>query len=117
MASKEAPSFDDMTPVESSNDNDDDVPTVKLDPGESFVAEVRHIERNVGKWNNTVLHLTRSSGEMFKYWSCGTIDRKLEKANVGPGDTIGVRKSEDQYEFTTEDGEGGEAYDFEVRVL
>lgn len=118
MASKEVPSFDDLTPVDSSGDSDDEVPVVKLDPGESIVAEVRHIERNVGKWNNSVLHLTRAeTGEMCKMWSNGTIDRKLSSAGVGPGDTIGVRKSEDRYTYETDDGEEGQAYDFEVRCL
>lgn len=116
MAIKELPSFDDLTTVDTSDDTDDDVPTVKLDPGESIVAEVRHIEHNVGKWKNSVLHLTRN-GEPCKMWSNGTIDRKLNKANVGPGDTVGIRKCEEQYTYETDDGEQGEAFDFEVGVL
>ena len=116
MASKEAPSFDDLTPVDTSDDTDDDVPVIKLEPGESIVAEVRHIERNVGKWKNSVLHLTRN-GEPCKMWSNATIDRALNAAEVGPGDTVGIRKGEDPYTYETDEGEEREAFDFEVRCL
>lgn len=118
MAAKDAPSFDDLTPVEPANDTDDeDVPIVKLEPGDELVADVRFIERNVGKWQNTMLHLTRASGENCKMWSNKTIDRALGEADVGPGDTIGIRKSEDSYTYEDDDGEEREAYDFEVAVL
>ena len=94
MATKDVPSFDDLTPVEPSNDNnDEDVPIVKIEPGDELVADVRFIERNVGKWQNTMLHLTRTSGENCKMWSNKTIDRAVAEAEVGPDDTLGIRKS------------------------
>jgi len=118
MATKEGPSFDDLTRVEPSNDNDDeDVQTIKLDPGEDIVAEVRHIERNVGQFDNTVLHLTRPDGSLCKMWSNATIDRRLEKAGVTPGDTIGIKKDTDSYTYETDDGEEREAYNFQVAVM
>ncbi|SDM47016.1 hypothetical protein SAMN04487949_1771 [Halogranum gelatinilyticum] len=118
MSSNDTPSFDDLTPVSVPNDDDnDDVPVVKLQPGEDLVAEVRHIERGVGKYKNNVLHLTRPDGQLCKMWSNGTIDRKLDAADVGPGDTIGIRKSTDSYEYETDDGDEREAYDFQVAVL
>lgn len=117
MATEETPSFDDLDPVETPNDNDDDVPTINLDPGARLVAEIRHIERDVGKYGNSVLHMTRSDGELVKMWSNTTIDRKLDAAGVGPGDTVGIKKSEESYTYETDDGEQNEAYEFEVRVL
>lgn len=117
MAAKDKPSFDDLTKVSPSNDNDnDDVPTKKLAPGEEFVAVIRHIERGVGQYNNTVLHLNDLDGEPFKFWSNRTIDRSLNEADAGPGDTIGVRKDSEPYSYETDDGEQKEAYGFEVGV-
>ena len=122
MAAQDAPSFDDLTPINPSNDTDDDeVPTVKLDPGEDIVAEIRHIERNVGRYGNNVLHLTLGDGTLCKMWSNRTIDDALEEAGVGAGDTIGIRKDSDPYTYTIEDDDGNEeereAYVFQVAVL
>jgi hypothetical protein len=50
-------------------------------------------------------------------WSNATIDRALNAAEVGPGDTVGIRKGEDPYTYETDEGEEREAFDFEVRCL
>lgn len=109
-------SFDDLAPVSSvGNDGDDDVR--KLEPGDNFVARVRHVEREVGKHENDVLHLTDlDSGENFKYWSNTTISRKLAAAEVEPNDVIGVRKGEEKKSYTDDDGEEIPYYEYEVRV-
>lgn len=118
MAAKDELSFDDLTKVTPSSDTDeDDVPTIKLEPGESIVAEIRHIERNVGQYDNDVLHLTRADGSLCKMWSNATIKRALSEAGVGAGDTIGVRKEETTYSYTDDEGEEREAYGFEVGVM
>lgn len=122
MAKADAPSFDDLTKVDPSNDNDDEeVPTVKLDAGEDLVAELRHIERDVGQHGNDVLHLTDTTGDPCKMWSNRTISRALDEADVSPGDVIGIRKDSEPYTFETTDDDGNtverEAFGFEVGVL
>ncbi|WP_218836359.1 hypothetical protein [Halorarum salinum] len=77
------------------------------------MAEVRHVEPNVGKFDNTVLHLTQE-GDPCRMWSNATIDRQLDAADVCPGETIGIKKSEEQYTYETDDGEEREAFDYEV---
>lgn len=113
--------FDDLAPVEDTSTNDDDEPTRKLEPGDELVAQIRHIEKEVGQFENDLLHLTDQDGELFKFWSNNTVSRKLEAANAKPGDTIGVRKAEDATTFTVENDDGEEeereSYDFEVGVL
>lgn len=116
MAS-ETPAPEDFDMVELDDDQSGgDVETVRLEPGEELIASVRHIERDVGRYGNSVLHLTRPSGEPIKYWSNATIDRRLEAADVGPGDRVLIRKSEDSYTFTDDDGEEQTAHEFEVGV-
>lgn len=122
MSKGKSPSFDDLSTVNQSNDDDDgDVETIKLEPGEDFVAEVRHIEKDVGRYGNNVIHLTKPGGGLAKYWSNRTVDQALDAADVGPGDTIGVRKADDSYTFTAENDDGEEeereAFDFDVGVL
>lgn len=117
MAAENAPSFEDLSKVPSPNDNgDDDVPEVRLDPGESFVGTLRHREKGVGKYKNTVLHLSTVDGEPVKMWSNRTIDTQLESAHVKPGDWIGVQKDAEPYTFTDDEGNEREAYGFDVRV-
>lgn len=118
MAKANAPSWDDLSKVQTSQDTDDDgEPLIKLDPGEDVVAEVRFIEEEVGQHGNTMLHLTTTDGDPVRMWSNTTIDRALDAAEVTAGDVIGIRKHEESYTFETEDGDEREAYDFDVGVL
>lgn len=117
------PSFDELEPIETESDNDEDEPTKKLEPGEAIVAEVRHIEWGASQFGNSILHLTDNAGngEFVKMYSNGTIDRRLTEADVGPGDVIGLKKDEEPYTYTAENDDGEEeereAYGFDVRVL
>ena len=95
----------------------DDVPTFELEPGESAVLRIRHIECDVGQHNNRVLHLTRENGDLSKKWSNRTIDRAVERYDLGPGDWIGLRKEEESFSFENEDGEEQEAHGYDVRVV
>lgn len=113
-----ATNFDDLDKVtdEPSNDDYDDVPAIEMeDPGDEFVGEVRHIERNVGKYDKMLVHVT-VDGKPKKYWAQREVERKLERADVGPGDTIGVRMSERSYTFQNDDGQEIEAHEFDVGV-
>lgn len=112
-----ATSFDDLETVnDRSTDDEDDVPNVELnEPGDEFVSEGRHIERNVGKYDKMLVHVT-VDGDPRKYWCQAEVERKLDRANIGPGDVIGVRKSERSYTFENDDGEEIEAYEFDVGV-
>lgn len=122
MASQDnAPSFDDMSPINSSNDNDDE-DVYKLDPGEKVVAQIRHIERNVGRFDNDLLHLTFNTGEFETIWSNNTIRKALDQIEAKAGDWIGIAKDEEPYTYTVENDETGEseekeAYGYEVRQL
>jgi hypothetical protein len=112
-----ASSFEELeTVTESSTDDNDNVPNIELnEPGDEFVGDVRHIERNVGKYDKMLVHVT-VDGEPRKYWCQAEVERKLERAGIGPGDTVGVRKSERSYTFENDDGEEIEAYEFDVGV-
>jgi hypothetical protein len=111
-----AVSFDDLEPVSPREDGD----TVRLDPGESIVATVRHVQSNASKHGNDLLHLTTQEGEHVQMWSNATISRELEAADVGPGDVVGIRKEKEPYTYTVEGDDGEEeereAYGFEVRA-
>ena len=122
MATENAPAFEDLTPINTSNANDDDEePTLKLDAGEHVVAEVRYIEQNAGEFDNTLLHLTDTTGEVCKMWSNRTIDSAFQEKGVGAGDVIGIKKDEEPYTFEVENDDGEmeerEAYGFDVRLL
>lgn len=113
-----ATNFDDLTTVtdEPSGDEYDDVRVIEMnEPGDEFVGEVRHIERNVRKYDKMLVHVT-VDGEPAKYWAQREVERKLERADAGPGDVIGVRQTDRSYTFENDDGETVEAYEFDVGV-
>ena len=95
---------------------DDDIPTKKLEPGQELRGTIRHIEHNVGRYGNSVLHLSDADGDPFKYWSNTTIDRRLDKADVQPGDRVLIRKTERENTWTDEDGNEQTSHEFEVGV-
>lgn len=119
MATKDdSTSFDDLMPVNASNDNDDDGETlIKLDPGDSLIGSLRFVESDVGKYNNDMLHLTREGDdEAVKHWSNDTIRKSLKAADVKPGDVIGLRKESEPYTFEDDDGKEQRAHGYEVAV-
>lgn len=118
MASQPQMSFDDLEPVSSSTTDDgEDEPTRKLDPGEEFVAEIRHIEREKGRFKNTLLHLTDvETSDPFTFWSNQTVDSALEQVDAGVGDVIGVRKSAEEQSYENDDGEEETFHPYEVAV-
>lgn len=108
------PAFDDLPEAETP-DRDDDAALIDLDPGESVVGKLAHIERDTGENNNNMIHLI-VEGEPRKRWSNQTIDRELEKKDASPGDIVGLAKAEEQESFTNDDGEEVAYYPYDVRV-
>jgi hypothetical protein len=116
MASETPPSFDDMQSATTDTSSDDDVQLLELEPGEAAVLQIRHIEEDVGQYGNRVLHLTRENGDLCKKWSNQTIDRAVERHNLGPGDWLGLKKEDEPSTWENENGEEQEAYGYDVRV-
>lgn len=108
------PAFDDL-PEAQTPDRDDDATKIDLDPGESVVGKLAHIERDTGEDNNNMIHLI-VDGEPAKKWSNQTIDRRLEEENASPGDLIGLQKHEEESTFPGDDGEDVVYYGYDVRV-
>jgi len=110
---QDMPAFDELEEV-SAAETDEDATLLDLEPGESVVGKLAHIERDTGEDNNDMVHLI-VDGEPKKKWSNATMDKAFSKADVQPGDVIGLRKSEEQEEFTR-DGEEVAYYPYDVRV-
>lgn len=67
MAAQEKSLFYGLTKITPLTDNGDDVPTGKLEL-EYFVADIRHIERNMRQYRNTMLFLPYIV-DKFNLWS------------------------------------------------
>ena len=116
MSKSKAPSFDDLDPVEDSNDSDD-AQDLELEPGDEFVGEVRSIERNLGDFDSTLVHFaTEELGEQRKYWLPNHVDAQFYQADIQEGDVIGLSKAEEPTETETEEGDTVEYHRVEVRV-
>jgi hypothetical protein len=111
----DAPSFDDMESVTSNSDEQDEIRG--FEPGEAIVCKIRHREKNVGRFDNTVLHITLNTGEHEQRWSNDTIESALDKIDPDPDEWVGIEKDEETYPYETDDGEQGEAYGFDVRQM
>jgi len=114
MSKGKTPSIDDLSPV--SDTNEDDVPELELEPGDSFVGEVRSIERNLGQYDSTLVHFsTEKLGEQRKYWLPGHVDAQFYQADIEEGQVVGLIKDDDPTEVETDDGETVEYHRVEVR--
>lgn len=114
MASESAPSFDDLEPVTNDFD-DDDGEQIQLAPGESVVGEIRQIHTGLGEYDSTLLYIARGLGDVVKLWSNRQIDAQMESADVGVGDVVGIRKTEETATYVDDDGEETVYNIFEVR--
>lgn len=104
--------FDDLNPVGSPNDEDEEVEWVDLDDGESIVGELREVRENCGEHDSRVYKLATDIGEPLKLlWGKASIDRQMDAADVAPGEVVGIKNTGDTFE--TENGTGAE---YEVRV-
>lgn len=116
MATENAPSFDDLSPV--ANDFDDeDVEQIRLEPGENVVGEIRQVHTGLGDYNSTLLYIARGLGDVVKLWSNRQIDAQMQAADLGEGDVVGIAKTEETATFTDDDGTKQEYHIFEVRSL
>lgn len=108
--------FDELEPVNNPDSEDSD--KLSLEPGDAVVVELRAIEQNVGEFKNSRLHVTTDAGDgEFRWmWSNSQIDKKLAAADAGPGDVVGIKKSDEMVSFENDDGEKIEYYEFEVRA-
>lgn len=113
MASKEVPSFEDLTPVSPKTASGEEK-QIKLDPGEDVVLKLRFAEQNAGRYGNTKLHVDDMDGETAIMWSNKTVDREMKAGEIGPGDIFGVKKAEESEEYE-QNGETKQSWDFEVR--
>lgn len=111
----DAPSFDDMESV-TANSEDGDIKSWQ--PGEQVVCKIRAREKNVGQFDNTVLHITLNTGEHERRWSNRTIENALDDIDPDPDEWVGIAKDDETYDIENDDGEKeGEAYGFEVRQM
>lgn len=118
MATEETPSFDDLDPVEDpGTDTEDDAEWIELEPGESIVGELRSVRPNCGDYDTTVLEIARGLGDTVLMWSNGQIDRKLGHNDLGEGDVVGIRRTEETFTFENAEGEEQEANVWEVRTI
>ena len=117
MTTRETPSWNDLDEVDDPSTDDEELPTIKLDPGERLMGDLVAIEQEVGEFDNTLLTIASESEGLVKFWSNGTIDRRLDRADAGPGDYIGLKKSDDAETYTDDDGEEVEYHPYEVRIL
>jgi hypothetical protein len=119
-------SFDDMDPVGTADRDDGE--SLKLQPGDKLVAEVRHIETGKSSHGNDLLHLTirnadgledddREDGELVEMWGNATISKAFDAADVTAGDVVGISKAAQPITYEDDDGEERQAYQFEVRAL
>jgi len=118
MATGETPAWEDLDPVETDDENDDyDTEWLDLDPGEIVVGELRAVKPNCGKYDTTVLEIARGIGDVVTMWSNGQIDRVLQQKDLGEGDVVGIKHTEETRTFTTEDGDEQEYDLWEVREM
>ncbi|SFR85737.1 hypothetical protein SAMN05216559_0130 [Halomicrobium zhouii] len=118
MAANDTPDFDDLEPVEINEQEDDsDAEWLDLEPGESVVGEVRAVRPNCGQYDNTVIELARGLGDVVVMWSNGQIDRAFRVNDIGEGDVVGIKHTEDTATAENEDGEEYEFDIWEVRAL
>lgn len=112
MSANDTPDFDDLDPVET-NEQDDDYETewLDLEPGESVVGEVRAVRPNCGEYDNTVIELARGLGDVVAMWSNGQIDRAFRVNDLGEGDVVGIKHTEDT---ATAEDDNGEEYEFDI---
>jgi|AntRauTorcE11898_2_1112593.scaffolds.fasta_scaffold13764_2 hypothetical protein len=115
MSKGKTPNIDDLSPVQNSN-NEDEVEELELEPGDSFVGEVRSIERGLGDYDSTLVHFaTEQLGEQRKYWLPGHVDAQFYKADIEEGQVVGLIKDEEPTTGEDDDGEGFEYHAVEVR--
>jgi len=118
MATQDTPSFDDLETVDTSDESDDyDTDWLDLESGESVVGEIRAIKPNCGQYDTTVIELARGLGDIVAMWSNGQIDRALESNELGEGDVVGIKHTEETRTFTTDDGDEREFDVWEVRAM
>lgn len=117
MASESLPSIEDMKPVGvPDSDRDDDAEWIDLEPGDSVIGEIREIKPNCGRYNSTVLKLSRGVGDTVLLWSKPHIDNQITSNDLGEGDVIAIVVEDEPRTFTTDDGEEREYHFHEVRV-
>lgn len=118
MATQDTPSFDDLETVEADDDgNDYETEWIDLEAGETVVGEIRSVKPNCGQYDTTVLELARGLGDIVTMWSNQQIDRALEDNDLGEGDVVGIKHTEQTRTYTTDDGEERKYDVWEVRTL
>jgi len=120
MAAQDTPAFDDLAPVEANDDEQNDYETewLDLDAGESVVGEIRAVKPNCGKYDTTVLEIARGLGDVVCMWSNGQIDRALKANDLGEGDVVGIKHTEETRTYTPEGSDEEQEFDlWEVRAL
>ncbi len=119
MATEKPVSFDDLEPIEDSNDDyDDGEELIRFEVGEPVLGVIVEIERDLGPNSNSMVHLARDGqlDDRIKFWSNGQIDRKIRDAGLGNGDWLGVCKLSETDTFENDDGEEVEYHLFDVRA-
>lgn len=108
-AENQQSAFDDLAPVETPDDDDEELEWIDLDEGDSIVGEIREIKENCGQYGSRVYKISRGLGDTVLMWGKASMDRQVDAADLGPGDVMGVLNTGE--EFTTENGHSGVRYE------
>lgn len=102
--------FDDLKPVDTPDDDDEEAEWLDLDDGESVVGELREIRENCGEYGSRVYKIQTGIGEPVKLlWGKASIDRQVDAADLGPGSVLGILNTGEKYE--TDNGYSGVRYE------
>ncbi|EMA25734.1 hypothetical protein [Haloarcula argentinensis] len=101
MATQETLSFDDLEPVDNSTDDYDSV-LIEPEAGESVVGEIRDLSPNCGKYDTTVIELACGISDVVAMWSNNRINNALDDNDLGEGDVVGIKHTEQTSTYTNE---------------
>lgn len=115
MSQGATPNIDDLSPA--SEPENDEVPELNLNPGESFVGNLLSIDHELGEYDSTLaIFLDPQLGEKRKMWLPGHVEAQFYSADIEEGDVVGLIKEEELTKVDTDDDETVEYNRIEVRT-
>lgn len=67
------------------------------EPGDEVAGEITHMEENVGKYNQTVIHVD-TGDETWSVFLNNTMLNGINSLELGEGDLVGIRLTDRTYE-------------------
>ena len=96
-----------------SGDDDDDVPTIDLDPGEVLegtVLDVYEGENEYGPWYRLTVKDPNRDEPRVRYFAKDDVRKACRKGLIEPGTEVWIARDTEQEEFTNDDGEDREYF-------